>query len=84
VNDAINIEAQAEYENEETIEGKSKRTEIEQLILVRVVLCQLPVEQSGEDERDSRRPRGPDKRQHHLKIIYEICDRKATGNHCCR
>ena len=30
-----------EHENEETIAGKSERTEVEQLILVRIVLCQL-------------------------------------------
>jgi hypothetical protein len=30
-----------EHKNEETIAGKSERTEVEQLILVRVVLCQL-------------------------------------------
>ena len=30
-----------EYKNKETIAGESKRTEVEQLILVRVVLCQL-------------------------------------------
>jgi hypothetical protein len=30
-----------EYKNEKTIAGKSKRTEIEELILVGVVLCQL-------------------------------------------
>jgi len=30
-----------EHENEETIAGKSKRSEVEQLILLRVILCQL-------------------------------------------
>ena len=30
-----------EHENQETIAGKSKRTEVQQPILVRVVLCQL-------------------------------------------
>ena len=30
-----------EHENKDTIAGKSKRGEIEQLVLVRVVLCQL-------------------------------------------
>ena len=28
-----------EDENEETIAGKSERTEVEQLILIRIVLC---------------------------------------------